>query len=444
MNIFDFEGEYRSFLERKAEWNYLRIKVAFFLKNRANRRLKISDNYRINRFRELLEYLKNIFFGFSNWFRSYEYLFFSDSSERRLIDGKFYDKLSDDIIEKLDKKSLLIETPAKQHYRDSYTKYIVSSSLLKIIFFLIRVFIKPSFDKELVDILKENSIDIDIEKEMKSFHANYILYKLLLNIYRPKVIFVNCAYCKISLVKVAKDLGIKVVEIQHGVISKVHFGYVSELSLDDTYQADILLSFGENEIKLENRIIKQVIPIGSFYLEYMEKTFKQNSNLKNNLSEYKFTIAISMQDQDWEREFIFDFILEYLNSYSDTLFILIPRKRKDFPVFPSTVMIYDSLDCYNTLLHCDIHMTLYSSCALEAPSLGIPNILLNKKNISKEYFEELLDSFHTRYTENVYEFREAIFELVSLEKREIISKNKDLFYFNYEMNIKKFLEKIKR
>ena len=441
MNIFEFEEKYKDILENIEEWGYLRLKVAFILKNKNNLNVHKNKNYKLFNY---LSKIKNLFFGFSNWFYKYDYIFFSDSSERKIINNRYFDKISDDIIDKLKTNVLLIENPTPNHFKNTYTKRVVSLTILEMFSFIIRKFVILAYDKKLEKLLLNNNINIDLKKEIKYFKSKYLIYKLLFKIYKPNAIFINCAYCNPSLIKAANDLKINTIELQHGVISKVHFGYISSLNLNKTYFPKKLLSFGEQERKLENLLIEDVIPIGSFYLTYILKNNIKNNELKNIKKDYKVSIGISMQDQDWERELIFDFILKYNKKYKDTLFILIPRKRKDFPSFSKNVIVYDKLDCYNIILHCDIHMTLYSSCALEAPTLGIPNILVNKKNYAKNYYGDILDDFHTRFVNGIEEFRKYINDLLILKKENIQIKNKDVFVPEYEKNILKFIEDLKQ
>src|SRR5215831_8578837 len=50
---------------------------------------------------KLFELALQFFYGFTSYFRKYDYLSFSDSSERKLVDGKWVDKSVDYILENL-------------------------------------------------------------------------------------------------------------------------------------------------------------------------------------------------------------------------------------------------------------------------------------------------------------------------------------------------------
>jgi hypothetical protein len=227
MNIFNFEKKYKEILENIEDWVYLRIKIGHELKNIHNQQFIKNRENKLKKIWEKIIRLKNIFYGFKNWFKKYDYIFFSDSSERRFIDNSYKDKISDDIIDRLD-NCLLIELPNPNHYKNVHTKYIVSQSLLDFLIFIYSSFLKLFIsveNKQLDNIFKREKININYKKIILKIKVETKLYKLLFLIYKPKAIFINCAYCRFGAVKVAKDLGIKVIELQHGVINEAHYGY---------------------------------------------------------------------------------------------------------------------------------------------------------------------------------------------------------------------------
>jgi hypothetical protein len=441
MNIFNFEKKYKEILENIEDWVYLRIKIGHELKNIYNQQFIKNRENKLKKIWEKIIRLKNIFYGFKNWFKKYDYIFFSDSSERRFIDNSYKDKISDDIIDRLN-NCLLIELPNPNHYKNVHTKYIVSQSLLDFLIFIYSIFLKIFIsveNKQLDNIFKREKININYKKIILKIKVETKLYKLLFLIYKPKAIFINCAYCRFGVVKAAKDLGIKVIELQHGVINEAHYGYVSSIRLNKNYIPDILLSFGLYETTIKNFLIKYIIPIGSYYLNYIKNNFKIDKKLSLRIQKYKYVIGVSLQDQDWEYDGMLSFIKKISKKNSDILYILIPRRRRDSLPLSENVIIYDKLDCYNIIMHCNIHMSLYSSCALEAPSLGIPNILININNCAKLYYDKILDKYHTKILSFSKEVLEYIPKMATLDKEKIILKNEKVFVNNYEERINNFI-----
>jgi hypothetical protein len=425
MTLLEFEKKYKDKLENIEEWNYLRIQVGFYLKNQNNKSYDKKNKKSIffNRLKNMIFLLKNSFFGFKNWFRKYDYIFISDSGERKFMDGYYFDKFFDDLIDRkgMD-KSLLIETSNESHHTNSYTKYIVSINLAKVLSKLIPLVFFKSTDQinEIFKILNEPNIDFS--KNIIRFYKEYIVYKLILRIYSPKIIFINCYYCNLSFVKAAKDLNIKVIEIQHGVISKEHFGYISYLSLDKTFIPDEILVW--QKIDYENFLISKQNILGHFYLNYL-------SSLEINKYE-GVNIAVTMQDQDWEFFALIDFIKEMADSYKDISFYLIPRRRNDFPNLPENVKIIKD-DCYITLLKCQYHMSIYSSCVIEAGYFNISSILVDIDGYATKYFGEYQNKF-VYIIKNKNEFVNLIENNIKVNEFNLIDKN-------YELNIKHFTNK---
>ena len=440
ITLFELEDKYKDILENIEEWAYIRLKVGFYLRNKENKENKNLKNNKINNISNKLLKIKDIFYGFKNWFGNYEYLFFSYSEQRKLINNKWKNKSMDDLIDKINKKALLMETNNTKRFKNVYTKYIVGE---EIIYFLGKIFllfcVKGFFwnnDYEKIrNILKNNNIKINLEKEIKSFFIFKFIYKSIIKFYKPKKVFVTCYYCRLPLVKACHEMNIPIVDIQHGVISKEHFGYISNIKIDKCYIANEILSFGENEKQIKNFMIKKTYPIGSYYLEYLKNHFKPSKEILTLKKKYEYCIGISMQDQAWEHNNMMKFANELSKIHKNILFLIIPRKNNHFSFKESNIRIVTFLDCYNTIMHCDVHMTLYSSCALEAPTLGIPNILVNVNNMATKYYIDMLSNYHTKIIDKTDSFYNVFKELILLDSQKIKEKNKKIFVPDYNKQV---------
>src|SRR5699024_3590183 len=97
-----------------------------------------------------------------------------------------------------------------------------------------------------------------IIKQMNDFIHGYNYYIKLFSKRKPKRIFIVVSYECIPIIAAAKDLGIKVIEFQHGVLTEYHFAYnFSDPTKDINYIPDKLLTFGEYWGKTE-RFPKQI------------------------------------------------------------------------------------------------------------------------------------------------------------------------------------------
>ena len=123
-------------------------------------------------------------------------------------------------------------------------------------------------------------------RAVKRFKVNHYLYSLLFNRLKPKEIYLVIAYAHGDVVKAAKDLGIKVNELQHGTFSQYHLGYSfpnSKVDLD--YFPDNLLVWNkywkemiEFPINFDNIIVRPFQ-----YLEIEKANYIQNKKIKNSL-----------------------------------------------------------------------------------------------------------------------------------------------------------------
>lgn len=140
------------------------------------------------------------------------------------------------------------------------------------------------------DIKKNLGVDFDSKKflinAVRRFKANYFLYSLLFRRIRPKEIFIVISYAHGDVIKVAKDLGILVNELQHGTFSKYHLGYsFPDRKKDLDYFPDNLFVWNKYwQEMMELPIKKENIKIKPFqYLETQKIKYLNNKKVKDSL-----------------------------------------------------------------------------------------------------------------------------------------------------------------
>lgn len=460
-DLNNFEKENKIFLDNFKEWIYFRIRYYYFFYksnfNQLDKSVFTKNNKKKNpRFILILKKIfflfKTIFYGFNNWFHKYEYIIVSDSGQRKLINKKYYNKLFKEVVEYIGiDKTLMIEIPLNKHYRIRQidTKHIVSFNLIKLIakvlgfitkFFnkynlfnqnsKIKLFFNANFPKKLINEMLNN---FDYQKNTEK------IFDIIFSINKIKILFLSCYYGKEGIIKSAKKRGIKVVELQHGLIGRNHFAYNSIIKLDNLIIPDVLLSFGE-EGGYEEFVIKKIIPIGSFYIEYINKNYNISSDFINFKKKYMYIFSVSLQIT-CESELI-NFIKSIAKRYRDYLFIIIPRNytnNYENLELDSNIIFYQDLDFYKITKQCDFHITIYSTTALESPSLGVPNILYNYNNLAYHHFNYLVLLGHSFIINDLDDFENALTKLKNLNRIEVINRNNSIIKKGYKENLKNAL-----
>lgn len=442
-------------------WPFLRVSYYFqygrsyifeVLNNNSNRTKIIFSR---------LKRIRNVFYGFWNLFKKYDYIVFSDTLERRLVSGKYIDKIAEYLLYELgEKRVLLIENPVNGlHFNRSKisTKNIISLDIFCI--FCNKYFLRKKLCIKNEVILKEINKKYGLNINYHRIIAQFIFYKYMFiifyKIYNPKAIFINCYYSLIhqAAICAAKKKGIKTIELQHGIINNKHSAYNIFTYLDKSFFPDYLLAFGDyvkNVFNEGNYFIKKenVLPVGSMYLDYINYKYKPSKgNVKifiNFRKKYKKIVTVSSQ---WTIESkLIKFIKKSASLSKDILYIFVPRdinKNYSNVNFPENIIILKHLDVYQITKETNFHSTVYSTCASEAPAIGVPNILININNQAKMYYSNLLTNRDvTRFVDTEKEFVNTILTWHTKTKREIMSLHNGFYKENHKKNLRHALQGI--
>lgn len=402
-----------------------------------------------------IDLLHEAFYGISNWYGETKFLFFSDSAQstRRFIDGEYYDRLVDPIIDELNPKAcLLIEIPSPKHRprTTTHTKRITSYTLIEICARILEKF-EESTLIENYEILKaiqaKYGINIADEKILRLYRVKKRLYNILYKHLQPRAIFFVEYYRDIARVKAAKELDIKTIEVQHGSIGSEHPAYNSHLKIDGEYYPDLMLAYGEGE--KQNPIdgffyeSDQIYPVGNFIIDYVNESYPAEKALQQDISKYVKSAAITLQKTVVDE--MMRFIIEAAELDDDILFLIVPREplNQNWSL-PENVRIVTEPNFYQLMKYVDVHVTAFSSCALEAPSLGVRNILININDYAKIYYGGLLrDEVITRYVETPTELVDEINKLMPIDKDAVMKKNSAFITPHYRSNLKRILRELK-
>ncbi|MFT5171835.1 MAG: hypothetical protein ACI9BD_001614 [Candidatus Marinamargulisbacteria bacterium] len=434
-------------------WSYLRMQHRVYLQSAALKKIVFRSRS------GALKQLKNSFYGLTSLFGPVDYFVLSEAVLRRKVNGLYVDKSFDYLISKLGpKRTLCFEATTFQrqsHYpkRKVKTKRILSYSLvlfLSLPFFLRRL--KILNYGILKSVIEKYEIPFNHRYLFKNVLSQFSVAKWFFRLYRPKAIFVTGYYGKIPFIRAAKLRGIPVVEMQHGFLQADHFAYNSRLKLDNTFFPDYLLCFGDKETAYFEKATalvskSNVVPVGSYILDQLWREFTPNPNWVQRRQSNTIMIAVSGVEEQ-EKEMI-SFLREAVAIEPRLIILYCPKfretqgKKKVFD-FPESIFLVDDLNIYEAICHSDFHATTWSTCALEAPSLGVPNILMDIDGFATHYLGgDLTDQSTTRFADSPHSFVSLATAWKVLPRQQIRDRNKTHFKPNFEDNIDAFLARSK-
>jgi hypothetical protein len=428
-------------------WPYLRYFMGkLLLSESTNKKKELKKIDRIQR-------LKNSFYGFFNIFKTYDVIFFSTSKERTFQGKKSISKNINEIYKRYE-KALLVEHAFDEMHFDIKTvseKNIISLTLFELITnFIIRtklINFKVS-GKNIIDSINQKyNKNLDFLSNATYFIVSYHVFKFLLKLKKPKIIYITVWYGYGPIVKAAKDLGITTIEIQHGSFNENHYSYNMENIIDNSHYPEYILTYSQeyvdflNKKELKNNNIFKAKAIGS----YLESIKKNPPIKKDRFKEFKYIVSMSATINDGEKEYK---LLEKLsNQLKDVLFIYIPRRQNNFQN-KKNLLIVKKLTTSNYLPISDLHITVRSSCMFEAAFFEKKTLIytpfIETEKIT-ETLENKLREYHT-----LYKFIYRDDDLSSIirhelnnsfvDNKEVIKQN--LYEPGYEKNISDFINKI--
>lgn len=393
----------------------------------------------------------SFFYGILNILGKYDIWAFSASTARTEINGKNYDRFFDQIGNELGYKMLLIELRVFKFYPYSS---IASKKAMSKSFFMVfeeiygRLFVRNYRIKNshVIHQIEEEINDvISYDYVVRKYIAQYKMMKFWLKVLpKPKTVLMVVSYTNFGYVRAFKEAGIPVIELQHGVITKNHQAYYYKKSFDAIQFPDYLYTVGEKELDVfdtENTFpTSKIEPVGSMILDFYAS---KNVELRSKGTQILFTLQDGVM-----AEKLLKFILELKRKFPNYIFPLVQPRRGEKSDYLSNhpeleEVHFSTKSFYNALIETDIHCTVYSTTAIEALTLGKPNILVNIDNQSIEQLGESLGSNqYTKIVDNTEEFIKALKELTTVNSEEIIASNRRNVYPNFKQNIKEKLDKL--
>ena len=326
----------------------------------------------------------------------------------KVVNKKFIDPytyyLKEDLI-KNNTSFLEFESPYKgKHLREkkSYKRYLDSILIfrnIKNLFVNIKITKK---DKQILDNLsteiKFNNDDLNIRdfliRNTRKFIPTYEFYYNLLKKTQPKKIYLIVSYGRGELIKAAKDLGIEVIELQHGTFSKYHLGYSFPEKVNTQYFPDKFYVWND----YWKTLINFPIPLDKviiFPFEYLEIEKKKYIHVKKEES------SLIIFSQGGITEKIVEKIIENITYFQkfNIIFKLHPNEYHMISKYKNliylqkkyNIKIVTNINLYEYLAKSEYQAGVFSTALYEGVEFNCKTILLDLPGI------EYMDKFITKY-----------------------------------------------
>lgn len=401
------------------------------------------------------KYLGSTLYGAQHWLGRYDFVAMSATIYRRKIDGIYYDIFLDPILDELGlERCLLIEIRSTSHYpkNNVHTSNIVSSCGVELVSWMVEnlPLDNPKIvNSEILDSINERyGLRIPYAQLVKNFKSAYRLYTFIFKRFQAKSLLLACYYSREAAIKAAHDLGMSVIEVQHGIIGKNHPAYNVNAEIDKNCFPDHLLVFGRKELETfdKSRFINpvNVHPVGNFYIDHINTNHHVDPKITERIKHFKKIVGVTLQIGLEKR--LMNFIFQAAKLNNDIGYIIIPRRNDGYinkKEFLNNIMMFEQYNFYEMMAYVDFHSTVYSTCALDALALGVQNILINIDNRSiYSYGNILRDTNNTRFINSPEEYIDAIISFKKQEKSDIKKYSEAFYMQNYHNNIKSFISTV--
>lgn len=265
----------------------------------------IQMHYSTSNFFVVYNFVKSFIYNLLKKEKKIDILLF-DGGKTFFIENKPQSVYMFDIINQLKKDNISFaisypwSTPSKERFYEKVPtlKFFLQYIVLMIKYKINRKFVlKILSSKEIELINKNNQIlcnllginseisllnYVDIKREIDKFLIQYNYYYTYFKKQNLKKIYMICSYGKEGIIAAAQDLNIKVVELQHGSITKFHLGYHYPIKESIPYFPDYFYTFGKYWEEIINFPTNtQLKTYGFPYLKIQLKKYKSVNKIKN-------------------------------------------------------------------------------------------------------------------------------------------------------------------
>jgi hypothetical protein len=245
-----------------------------------------------DRFRGLYLLFRNAIVRNPYLTNQHECLFYSHPRRKKLDDGTWWDLYTDPILEEVDFDAASFEYDHElEHYTPARTQGLRYTDLIEYsgtVYKKLSRYSLPDTEARYLSEVEDKfesifGIEVNVLEAVRSELVErrllVPLYERLLARVKPKVVVIVVSYGKESFIEACQNVGVPVVELQHGSISKYHCGYSFPPGRQKDTFPDYFLTFGPF---WKNRLHfpideENVYDVGYPYLEWKSSELKRES-----------------------------------------------------------------------------------------------------------------------------------------------------------------------
>lgn len=382
-------------------------------------------------------------------------LLFTSNHQFRKVDNKIMNQLTGYLEEKLENVIPVVQIDIDKKNKMYGRNYIDQRFIDDLIRFKAK---KNLIDKKtlhgediLLDVIQGLKIQYDYLTYISVVIHGIEYYTKWFRYSKPKFLIVECFYdMKMQAIYAAKNLGITVIELQHGMIHKGNFAYYCRKNFSVNPYPDWLFGYGEmskEEIK-NGKIYEEdkIIPVGNYYLTIMEERKEINKKLfydkYSRILGKKIIVVASQITVDRK---LYEITNKIARKLKDFAVIFVPRIIEKYHKSNEKVGFYleDKLDIYQLMQNADVMINVHSTCAVESLFLGTPVLLWDIEGLASGYYGEILRGLNSVCFVDKFEDGLLMIKRLSEIDREDVKKEGRIFYkSNYKENIDNALERI--
>ena len=373
--------------------------------------MKVVKTANLSNIRILLKSLAADLISLSKLKKS-PYWVFTNSERRYYINDLSFDRVTTGLIKYID-NYVLFENPipkgrTKQNKLHQGEHLVGMSWIFLLQFLTIKLTSPPKIEN--LHLLEEY-LGEDMSMIKKVYHRIYagsFIYGALMRMLKPKAIFVVCYYSQFELISAAKKYNIPVIELQHGLITEGHRAYFFKAKQSKKLMPDFFLSYGKyfSNIVSQGHLVgpNHVLDYGYSFLEEVGKHLTISPKLSGLKEQYGTLVCVTGQLETTDTELL-RMIKKVSNEIPNICFLFKPRLLNSFSHIdrPINLLIAEDINTYELLKFCDVHITVYSTCALESLALGTPNVSIDIKGYYSKYMEHLLGDNPYNYEVRTFE-----------------------------------------